>query len=101
MITPPPGVRVYLACGYTDMRKGMATLAMLVQQTLGQEPFSGAVYAFRGRRGKHTTFYIQFTSLDDCLSVAPIVWADAAGLSASARQGIDVHLHGGASRSEP
>src|SRR4029077_7642220 len=51
MITPPPGVRVYLACGYTDMRKGMATLAMLVQQTLSHEPFSGAVYAFPGRRG--------------------------------------------------
>jgi transposase len=39
MITPPPGVRVYLACGYTDMRKGMATLAVLVQQTLGGDPF--------------------------------------------------------------
>ena len=39
MITPPPGVQVYLACGYTDMRKGMATLAMLVQQTLGHDPF--------------------------------------------------------------
>jgi IS66 Orf2 like protein len=51
MITPPPGVQVYLACGYTDMRKGMATLAMLVQQTLGHDPFAGAVYAFRGRRG--------------------------------------------------
>jgi transposase len=51
MITPSPGVRVYLACGYTDMRKGMATLAMLVQQTLDHDPFSGAVYAFRGRRG--------------------------------------------------
>ena len=25
MITLPSGVRVYLACGYTDMRKGMAT----------------------------------------------------------------------------
>jgi hypothetical protein len=33
------------------MRKGMATLAMLVQQTLDHDPFSGAVYAFRGRRG--------------------------------------------------
>jgi transposase len=39
MITPPPGVQVYLACGYTDMRKGMATLAMLVQQTLDHDPF--------------------------------------------------------------
>ena len=39
MITPPACVRVYLACGSTDMRKGMATLAMLVQQTLGHDPF--------------------------------------------------------------
>lgn len=51
MITPLPGVRVYLACGYTDMRKGMTTLAMLVQETLGHNPFSGEVYAFRGRKG--------------------------------------------------
>jgi transposase len=52
MITPPPGVRVYLACGYTDMRKGASTLAMLVQQSLGLDPFApGTVYAFRGRRG--------------------------------------------------
>ena len=29
----------------------MATLAMLVQQTLGHDPFSGEVYAFRGRKG--------------------------------------------------
>jgi transposase len=32
------------------MRKGMATLAMLVQQTLGHDPFSGEVFAFRGRK---------------------------------------------------
>ncbi len=52
---------MYLACGHTDMRKGMATLAMLVQQTLGHDPFSGAVYAFRGHRGQQTTFSIQFS----------------------------------------
>jgi transposase len=50
MIAPPAGARVYLACGYTDMRKGMASLAVLVQQTLGHDPFAGAIYAFRGRR---------------------------------------------------
>jgi transposase len=50
MIALPPGVRVYLACGVTDMRKGMAGLAMLVQQGLAEDPFSGALYAFRGRR---------------------------------------------------
>jgi transposase len=42
--------RVYLACGITDMRKGMVGLAMLVQQGLADNPFSGAIYAFRGRR---------------------------------------------------
>jgi transposase len=92
---------VYLACGYTDMRKGMATLAMLVQQTLDHDPFSGAVYAFRGRRGKLATFYIQFASVDDCLSVASVVWADTASLSTSARQRSDVHLHGRVPRPEP
>jgi transposase len=44
------GVRVYLACGVTDMRKGMTGLAMLVQQGLAADPFDGAVFVFRGRR---------------------------------------------------
>jgi transposase len=51
MIAPPPGVRVWLACGRTDMRKGMDGLAMLVQQVLQESPFDGAIFAFRGRRG--------------------------------------------------
>ena len=46
MIAAPPGVRVYLACGTTDMRRGMAGLAMQVQQ----DPFDGCVFAFRGKR---------------------------------------------------
>ncbi len=73
MIALATGLRVYLACGVTDMREGMTGLAMLVQQTLAEDPFGGAVFAFRGRRGQHTTFHIQFASLDDCLSVAPAV----------------------------
>ena len=50
MIAPPAGLRILLACGVTDMRKGMTGLAMLVQQGLVENPFGGAVYAFRGRR---------------------------------------------------
>ena len=50
MIAPPAGMRIYLACGVTDMRKGMVGLSMLVQQTLKDDPFDGAVFAFRGRR---------------------------------------------------
>ena len=34
MIALAPGARIYLACGTTDMRKGMVGLAMLVQQGL-------------------------------------------------------------------
>jgi transposase len=39
MIGPPPGVRVWLACGRTDMRKGTDGLAMLAQQVLNVDPF--------------------------------------------------------------
>ncbi len=51
MIGPGTGVRVYLACGVTDMRKGIAGLAALAQDVLRLKPASGAVFAFRGRRG--------------------------------------------------
>ena len=51
MIAPGTGVRVYLACGVTEMRKGIAGLAALTQDVLRQRPASGAVFAFRGRRG--------------------------------------------------
>ena len=52
MIALPSGVRVFLACGVTDMRKRMVGLAMLVQQGLAADPFDGAVFAFRGRRAE-------------------------------------------------
>lgn len=51
MIGPGTGVRVHLACGETDMRKGIAGLAALAQDVLRQKPTGGAVFAFRGRRG--------------------------------------------------
>ena len=51
MITLPSGAQVWLACGRTDMRKGMDGLAMLAQQVLEEDPFSGALFAFRGKRG--------------------------------------------------
>jgi transposase len=43
-------MRVWLACGRTDMRKGIDGLAMLAQQVLNENPFGGALFAFRGRR---------------------------------------------------
>lgn len=46
----PAGVKVHVAFGYTDMRKGIDGLAMLVQGMLHQDPFSGHLFVFRGRK---------------------------------------------------
>src|SRR5512143_3707599 len=51
MIPVPSGVRVWLATGHTDMRKGWASLALQVQERLGHDPHSGHLFIFRGRRG--------------------------------------------------
>jgi transposase len=51
MIAPAPNVRVWLACGHTDMRRGFDGLSAQVQQRLGQSPFTGELFVFRGRRG--------------------------------------------------
>jgi transposase len=46
----PAGIKVHLAVGYTDMRKGLDGLAVLVEQVLEKDPFSGHMFVFRGRR---------------------------------------------------
>ncbi len=64
MIALASGLRVYLACGVSDMRKGMTGLAMLVQQSLAEDPFGGTVFAFRGRRA----------------GLIKLIWHDGVGL---------------------
>ena len=51
MIPLPSGVRVWLTTGHTDMRKGFATLSLLVQEVLRRDPLSGHLFCFRGRSG--------------------------------------------------
>jgi transposase len=51
MIGLPSGTRIWLAAGLTDMRRGFDGLAALAQGALEQDPFSGHVFVFRGRRG--------------------------------------------------
>lgn len=51
MIPVPVGVRVWLAAGHTDMRKGFDGLAMLVQEALKRDPHDGQLFVFRGKRG--------------------------------------------------
>jgi len=43
--------QVYIACGYTDLRKGIDGLARLVQQQFALDPFTNTLFLFCGRRG--------------------------------------------------
>jgi transposase len=51
MISPPAGTRIWIAAGVTDLRRGFTGLSAVVQVALEQDPFSGHVFVFRGRRG--------------------------------------------------
>lgn len=47
----PAGARVWIAMGHTDMRRGMQSLAAMVQQSFSRDPFAGDLWVFRGRSG--------------------------------------------------
>jgi transposase len=51
MIGLPSGTRIWLAAGFTDMRCGFNGLVAKVETALAEDPFSGHVFVFRGRRG--------------------------------------------------
>ncbi len=70
VIVPPTGVRVWLANGHTDMRRGMNGLALQVQETLQRDPHAGDLYVFRGRRG----------------DLVKILWHDGLGMSLYAKR---------------
>jgi transposase len=70
VIPVPSGVRVWLATGSTDMRRGMDGLALQVQQALGRDPHGGDLYVFRGKRG----------------NLLKIIWHDGLGMSLYAKR---------------
>ena len=45
-------VRIYLRPGYTDLRKAVNGLAMIIEQEMAGEPFNGSVYVFCNRERK-------------------------------------------------
>ena len=69
MIPVPSSARIWIATGYTDMRKGMQGLSLLVQESLGRDPFAGDVFVFRGRGG----------------SLIKALWHDGVGMSLYAK----------------
>jgi transposase len=68
MIPVPSGV--WLAVGRTDMRRGMNSLALQVQEGLHRDPHAGDLYVFRGRRG----------------DLIKILWHDGLGMSLYAKR---------------
>ena len=70
MIPLPSGVRVWIAAGHTDMRRGMQSLALQVQEVLKRDPHVGDLYVFRGRSG----------------SLIKILWHDGIGMSLYAKR---------------
>lgn len=53
MIGPSGSIRVMVATRPVDFRKGAEGLAAMVRETMGTDPFSGAVYVFRAKRADH------------------------------------------------
>lgn len=51
MIQLPTATKIWIVAGVTDMRRGFDGLSGQVQTVLQQQPFSGDVFVFRGRRG--------------------------------------------------
>ena len=70
MIPVPSGVRVWLATGVTDMRRGMNGLSLQVQEAFAHDPHAGDLYVFRGRRG----------------DLIKVLWHDGLGLSLYAKR---------------
>ena len=51
MITLATGIRIWIVAGITDLRRGFTGLSAQSQMALEQDPFSGHVFIFRGKRG--------------------------------------------------
>ena len=70
MISLPAGTRIWIAAGVTDMRRGFHGLSAQVQTVLEQQPLSGHVFVFRGRRG----------------DIVKVLWFDGDGLCLLAKR---------------
>ena len=49
MITLDSRLKIFLACGHTDMRKGVLSLSLLATSLIEHQDNSGALFVFRGR----------------------------------------------------
>jgi len=74
MIVVPAGVKVHLALGHTDMRKGLDGLATLIQEHLKRDPFSGHLFVFRGKNASLLKIlFWDGTGLLRCIRLMPLI----------------------------
>ena len=52
-----PGTKVFLAGKPIDLRNGFDGLSAKVQAVLRQDPFSGHLFVFRGKRGLYAQLH--------------------------------------------
>jgi len=64
VIPVPAQTRVWLAAGVTDMRKGFNGLSSLAEKMLAQDPFSGHLFVFRGRRSPQPMGWTPLDGID-------------------------------------
>jgi transposase len=50
MLSLPSSVRVFLCLQPTDMRRSFDGLSMMIQEVIGESPFSGHLFVFCNRR---------------------------------------------------
>src|SRR3954470_24540167 len=103
MLSWPPSVRIFLAAGPTDMRRGFDGLARMTTEVIRQDPFSGALFVFRDRKGDRVKvlywagdgFALWYRRLERGTFRFPACEADAGDLQGdtrgtSARRGISI-----------
>ena len=86
MTAPPAGARIWLCAGVTDMRRGFTGLSAQVAEKLGENPFGGHLFVFRGRRGNQARFRIPIGVCRGRVSLASLVRQAAAPVSADRPQ---------------
>jgi hypothetical protein len=50
VLSLPPAVRIFVACGAVDLRKSFDALAAVVREVLRQDPLAGHLFVFMNRR---------------------------------------------------
>ena len=50
MLSLNTNTKIYLACGVTDMRKGINGLSILAAEVISEKIPTGAMFVFRGKR---------------------------------------------------